>query len=47
MAARLAALPVVALYVFIVWFAQYLSWHGTLSLLEQHAFLVPAPLLGL
>lgn len=46
-AARLAALPVVALYVFIVWFAQYLSWHGTLSLLEQHAFLVPAPLLGL
>lgn len=46
-AARLAALPVVALYVFIVWFSQYLSWHGTLGLLEQHAFLVPAPLLGL
>jgi hypothetical protein len=46
-AARLAALPVVAVYVFVVWFAQYLTWHGSLSLLEQHAFLVPAPLLGL
>lgn len=46
-AARLAALPVVAVYVFVVWLAQYLSWHGSLSLLEQHAFLVPAPLLGL
>lgn len=45
-AARLAALPVVAVYVFFVWFAQYLSWHGALSLLEQHAFLVPAPLFG-
>lgn len=46
-AARLAALPVVAVYVFFVWFSQYLSWHGSLGLLEQHAFLVPAPLLGL
>lgn len=46
-AARLAALPVVAVYVFFVWFSQYLNWHGSLGLLEQHAFLVPAPLLGL
>lgn len=46
-AARLAALPVIAVYVFFVWFSQYLSWHGSLGLLEQHAFLVPAPLLGL
>lgn len=46
-AARLAALPVVAVYVFFVWVSQYLSWHGSLGLLEQHAFLVPAPLLGL
>jgi hypothetical protein len=46
-AARLAALPVVAVYVFFVWISQYLSWHGTFGLLEQHAFLVPAPLLGL
>lgn len=46
-AARLAALPVVAIYVFFVWISQYLSWHGSLGLFEQHAFLVPAPLLGL
>lgn len=45
--ARLAAFPVVAAYVFLVWLTQYLSWHGTFSLFEQHAFLVPAPLLGL
>lgn len=44
---RLAAIPVVAAYVLIVWLTQYLSWHGTYSLLEQHAFMVPAPLLGL
>lgn len=46
-AARLAALPVVVVYVFFVWISQYLSWHGSFGLLEQHAFLVPAPLLGL
>jgi len=45
--AKLAMLPPVAVYVFFVWLTQYLSWHGTLGLLEQHAFLVPAPLLGL
>lgn len=45
--AHLAALPVVATYVFFVWISQYLSWHGTLGLIEQHAFLVPSPLLGL
>ncbi len=44
---RLAAIPVVAAYVFVVWLTQYLSWHGSYGLLEQHAFLVPAPLLGL
>lgn len=44
---RLAALPIVAAYVFVVYLTQYLSWHGSLSLLEQHAFLVPAPLMGL
>jgi hypothetical protein len=43
---RLAMLPVVALYVIVVYFTQYLSWYGTWSLLEQHAFLVPAPFLG-
>lgn len=44
---RLAAIPVVLAYVIFVWMTQYLSWNGSLSLLEQHAFLVPAPLLGL
>lgn len=44
---RLAAVPVVAAYVLFVWLTQYLSWQGSRSLLEQHAFLVPAPLLGL
>jgi hypothetical protein len=43
---RLAMLPVVALYVIVVYFTQYLSWYGAWSLLEQHAFLVPAPFLG-
>jgi hypothetical protein len=44
--ARLAFLPVVAVYVFVVWISQYLSWQGTMGLLEQHAFLGPSPLLG-
>jgi len=46
-AARLVAVPVVAAYALVVFLTQYLSWHGSLSLLEQHAFLVPAPLMGL
>lgn len=46
-AARLAAIPVVAVYAFVVWLNQYLDWNGALGLIEQHAFLVPAPLLGL
>lgn len=32
-------------YVLVVYLTQYLSWHGVLSLIEQHAFLVPAPVL--
>jgi hypothetical protein len=44
---RLAEIPIVAVYALAVYATQFLSWHGTLSLLEQHAFLVPAPLLGL
>ena len=46
-AARFASLPVVAVYVFVVWISQYLSWQGTMGLLEQHAFLGPSPLPGL
>lgn len=45
--ARFALVPVAGVYVFVVWLNQYLSWHGTLGLMEQHAFLVPAPMLGL
>jgi hypothetical protein len=44
---RLAMLPVVLVYVVIVYFTQYLSWYGVWSLYEQHAFLVPAPFLGM
>ncbi len=44
---RIAVLPVVVAYVFLVYLTQYLSWNGSLSLLDQHAFLVPAPLIGL
>lgn len=44
---RLAMVPIVLVYVLVVWLAQYLSWHGSYSLFEQHAFLLPAPMLGL
>lgn len=45
--ARLAAIPVAGFYVLFVYLTQYLSWNGPISLLEQHAFLVPAPMLSL
>src|SRR5262249_23985745 len=45
--ARLAMLPIVGAYVGIVYFTQYTSWYGIGSLLEQHAFLLPVPFLGL
>jgi len=44
---RLAAIPVCLVYGLFVWMNQYLSQAGSLGMLEQHAFLVPAPLLGL
>src|SRR5262249_22408266 len=40
---RLSMLPVAAFYVLIVFFTQYISWHGVWSLYEQHAFLLPVP----
>jgi hypothetical protein len=40
---RAAAVPVIALYVFIVFFTQFTSFTGPASLLEHHAFLLPAP----
>ncbi|MEX0819535.1 MAG: DUF4013 domain-containing protein [Pirellulaceae bacterium] len=45
--ARLGALPLVMFYAFIAYFTQYLSWYGSFSLFEQHAFLTPVPFLGL
>jgi len=45
--ARLAAIPVVAFYVLIVYFTQFISWNGAWNVFEQHAFLVPVPFLGL
>jgi len=42
-----AVLPLVASYVLVVYFTQYLSWYGIASLYEQHAFMVPAPFMGL
>ena len=43
---RLAMIPVAAIYVLIVFLAQYTSWGGAWSLYEQHAFLLPVPFLG-
>lgn len=41
--ARVAEIPVVAFYVFVLFFTQYVSWSGAWSLLEQPPFLLPAP----
>ncbi len=45
--ARLGIVPVALVYTLVVYFTPYLSWNGAWSLLEQHAFLVPAPLMAL
>jgi len=45
--ARLGIVPIGLAYVLVVYLTPYLSWNGALSLLEQHAFLVPAPLMAL
>tara|TARA_R110002096_G_scaffold74283_17_gene176128 strand:- start:971 stop:2038 length:1068 start_codon:yes stop_codon:yes gene_type:complete len=44
---RIAFVPVALAYALWVFLMQYISWSGSLSLLEQHAFLLPAPLLSL
>lgn len=44
-ASRLGMVPLVLIYVLVVYFTQYVSWYGTWSLYEQHAFLVPVPFL--
>lgn len=45
--ARLGTLPLVVFYAFVAFFTQFLSWYGSYSLFEQHAFLTPVPFLGL
>lgn len=40
---KACALPVALAYGLILFVTQYLSWNGSLSLLEQHAFLLPTP----
>jgi hypothetical protein len=44
---KIAAIPVLLSYAILVFVTQYLSWNGSYSLLEQHAFMVPAPWMGL
>lgn len=44
---RLVMLPVVAVYILIVFLSQFTAWRGVWSLYEQHAFLLPVPFLGL
>jgi hypothetical protein len=44
---RLAIVPAAALYVLVVFLAQYTSWGGISSLYEQHAFLLPVPFLNM
>ncbi len=44
---RLGLVPVVALYVLVVFLSQYTAWRGVWSLYEQHAFLLPVPFLGM
>jgi hypothetical protein len=44
---RLLMLPMVAFYVFVLFFAQHLAWCGISSLYEQHAFLLPVPFTGM
>jgi hypothetical protein len=45
--AGLAAIPVILFYVLILFFTQYTSFLGPASILEQHAFLLPVPFVGL
>ena len=45
-AVRPLLLVVALFYVLMVFFAQYTSWNGVGGLYEQHAFLLPVPLVG-
>ena len=41
----LGMLPLLAVYVFILYFTQFLGAHGKLTLYEHHVFLLPWPYL--
>ena len=43
---RLAIIPIVFIFAGIVFLSRYTSWYGDWSLFEQHALLIPIPLLG-
>lgn len=45
--ASLLMVAVSIVYAAIVFFSQYTSWYGVWSMYEQHAFLLPAPFLGI
>ncbi len=42
-AARLGMLPLLAAFVFLLYFTQFIDAHGTAGLFEHHAFLLPWP----
>jgi hypothetical protein len=44
---RFSMIPLTVIFVIIVFFTQYISWHGVWSLYEQHAFLLPVPFVGM
>jgi hypothetical protein len=44
---RVLAIPVILFYLLILFFTQYTSYLGPASLLEQHAFLLPVPFIGM
>ncbi|MBA61352.1 MAG: hypothetical protein CMJ76_03210 [Planctomycetaceae bacterium] len=43
---RLAIIPIVFIFAGVVFLSRYTSWYGDWSLFEQHALLIPIPLLG-
>jgi hypothetical protein len=43
---RLLTLPIVFFYLFIVYLSQLTSWDGLATWIQQHAFLVPVPYVG-
>ena len=44
---RISMLPVVGLYIVILFLMQYAAWEGVWSLYAQHAFLLPVPFLSM